>query len=115
VVLILAIQWLKLAWWQLSIFSLVYCGLWLVLTRLAKKEYLSVFRRSIETMSLEPERLTREAGDAATLKLSSRSSARTTSGSFVPSSSWSSSRRRTSSLRSSCTIDPRVRAARSRR
>lgn len=67
-VLILAIQWLKLAWWQLSIFSLVYCGLWLVLTRLAKKEYLSVFRRSIETKALEPERLTREAGDAATLE-----------------------------------------------
>jgi AAA family ATP:ADP antiporter len=68
VVLLLAIQWLKLAWWQLSIFSLVYCGLWLVLTRLAKKEYLSVFRRSIETMELEPDRLTREAGDAATLE-----------------------------------------------
>jgi AAA family ATP:ADP antiporter len=68
VVLLIAIQWLKLEWWQLSILSLVYCGLWLGLTRMAKKEYLSVFRRSIETMSLEPERLTREAGDAATLE-----------------------------------------------
>ncbi len=68
VVLLIAIQWLKLAWWQLSILSLVYCGLWLGLTRLAKKEYLSVFRKSIETMELEPERLTREAGDAATLE-----------------------------------------------
>jgi len=65
---ILAIQWLKLTWWQLSFLSLGYCVLWLVLARQAKKEYLSVFRRSIETMELEPERLTREAGDAATLE-----------------------------------------------
>ncbi len=68
VVLLIAIQWLKLTWWQLSFLSLMYCGLWLVLTRIAKKEYLSVFRRSIETMALEPERLTREAGDSATIE-----------------------------------------------
>ncbi|HLE69130.1 MAG TPA: Npt1/Npt2 family nucleotide transporter, partial [Vicinamibacteria bacterium] len=65
---ILAIQWLKLTWWQLSFLSLGYCVLWLVLARRAKKEYLAVFRKSIETMELEPERLTREAGDAATLE-----------------------------------------------
>ena len=68
VVLLLAIQWLKLTWWQLSVLSLGYCVLWLVLTRIAKKEYISVFRKSIESMELEPERLTREAGDAATLE-----------------------------------------------
>jgi AAA family ATP:ADP antiporter len=68
VVLLVAIQWWKLAWWQLSILSLVYCGLWLVLTRVAKREYLSVFRRSIETKALEPERLTREAGQASTIE-----------------------------------------------
>ncbi len=51
VVLLLAIQWLNLTWWQLSIFSLGYCVLWLVLTRIAKREYISVFRRSIETMA----------------------------------------------------------------
>jgi AAA family ATP:ADP antiporter len=68
VVLLLAIQWLKLTWWQLSFFSLVYCVLWLALTRRAKKEYLAVFKKSIETMTLEPERLTREAGEAATLE-----------------------------------------------
>jgi len=68
VVLLLAIQWLNLAWWQLSFLSLVYCVLWLVLARRAKKEYLAVFRRSIETKELEPDRLTREAGDAATLE-----------------------------------------------
>jgi AAA family ATP:ADP antiporter len=68
VVLLFAIQWLKLTWWQLSILSLVYCGLWLVLARVAKNEYLSVFRRSIETKALEPERLTREAGDPHTLE-----------------------------------------------
>ncbi|HJS73086.1 MAG TPA: Npt1/Npt2 family nucleotide transporter, partial [Vicinamibacteria bacterium] len=68
VVLLLAVHWLKLAWWQLSVMSLVYCVLWLVLARRAKKEYLAVFKKSIETMELEPERLTREAGDAATLE-----------------------------------------------
>jgi AAA family ATP:ADP antiporter len=68
VVLIIATHWLKLTWWQLSFLSLIYCGLWLVLTRVAKKEYLSVFRRSIETMALEPERLTREAADSATIE-----------------------------------------------
>jgi ATP:ADP antiporter, AAA family len=68
VVLLLAIQWLNLTWWQLSFFSLGYCVLWLALTRIAKREYISVFRKSIETMALEPERLTRGAGDAATLE-----------------------------------------------
>ncbi len=67
-VLLLAIQWLKLTWWQLSFLSLGYCVLWLVLARQAKKEYLSVFRKSIETMALEPERLTAEAVDAATVE-----------------------------------------------
>jgi len=68
VVLLIAIQWLKLTWWQLSFLSLGYCVLWLGLTRIAKREYISVFRKSIESMELEPERLTREAGDAATLE-----------------------------------------------
>ncbi len=68
VVLILAIEWLSWTWWQLSILSLFYCVLWLAFTRVAKREYLAVFRKSIETMALEPERLTREAGDFATLE-----------------------------------------------
>ncbi len=68
VVLLLAIQWLNFTWWQLSFLSLGYCALWLGLTRIAKREYISVFRKSIETMALEPERLTREAGDASTLE-----------------------------------------------
>ncbi|MGH9321045.1 MAG: NTP/NDP exchange transporter, partial [Vicinamibacteria bacterium] len=68
VVLLVAIKWLDLVWWQLSVLSLVYCGLWLILTRYARKEYMAVFRRSIETMELEPERLTRAAGDAATVE-----------------------------------------------
>jgi AAA family ATP:ADP antiporter len=68
VVLLVAIKVFDLLWWQLSILSLVYCGLWLVLTRSAKQEYMAVFRRSIESMELEPERLTREAGDAATVE-----------------------------------------------
>jgi AAA family ATP:ADP antiporter len=68
IVLLVAIKLFDLLWWQLSILSLVYCGLWLVLTRSAKREYMAVFRRSIESMELEPERLTREAGDAATVE-----------------------------------------------
>ncbi|HSF17445.1 MAG TPA: Npt1/Npt2 family nucleotide transporter [Vicinamibacteria bacterium] len=68
VILLIAIKLFNLVWWQLSVLSLVYCGLWLVLTRRAKREYMAVFRRSIETMQLEPERLTREAGDAATVE-----------------------------------------------
>ncbi|MGH9390184.1 MAG: HEAT repeat domain-containing protein, partial [Vicinamibacteria bacterium] len=68
IVLIIAIQGLSWTWWQLSFLSLGYCVLWLAFTRVAKREYLSVFRKSIETMVLEPERLTREAGDAATIE-----------------------------------------------
>ncbi len=68
VVLLVAIKLLGFTWWQLSFLSLVYCGMWLVLTRKAKKEYMAVFRRSIETMELTPERLTIEAGDAATVE-----------------------------------------------
>jgi ATP:ADP antiporter, AAA family len=68
VVLLLVIKLLGFTWWQLSFLSLVYCGLWLVLTRQAKKEYMAVFRRSIETMEITPERLTIEAGDAATVE-----------------------------------------------
>jgi AAA family ATP:ADP antiporter len=68
VVLLAAIKLFGATWWQLSILSLAYCGLWLVLTRVARKEYMAVFRRSIETMELEPERLTRAAGDPATVE-----------------------------------------------
>jgi HEAT repeat protein len=68
VVLLVAIKLLGATWWQLSILSLVYCGLWLVLTRYARREYMAVFRRSIETMELEPDRFTRAAGDPATVE-----------------------------------------------
>lgn len=68
VVLLVVIKLFGFTWWQLSFLSLVYCGLWLALTRKAKKEYMAVFRRSIETMELTPERLTIEAGDAATVE-----------------------------------------------
>jgi HEAT repeat protein len=68
VILLVALKRFGATWWQLSILSLIYCVLWLVLTRVARKEYMAVFRRSIETMQLEPERLTRAAGDPATVE-----------------------------------------------
>jgi AAA family ATP:ADP antiporter len=67
-VLLVALKIFGLSWYQLSWFSLIYCGLWLGLTRLAKREYMAVFRRSIETLSIEPERLSPQAGDAATVE-----------------------------------------------
>ena len=68
VVLLIAINVFDFAWWQLSYLSLGYCVLWFALTRRAKREYIAVFRRSIETLSLEPERLTPQSGDLATVE-----------------------------------------------
>ena len=68
VVLLIAINVFDFAWWQLSYLSLGYCVLWFALTRRAKREYIAVFRRSIETLSLEPERLSPQSGDLATVE-----------------------------------------------
>lgn len=68
VVLLVAINVFDVSWWQLSYLSLGYCVLWFALTRRAKREYIAVFRRSIETLSLEPERLTPQSGDLATVE-----------------------------------------------
>jgi AAA family ATP:ADP antiporter len=67
-VLIVAINVFDFTWWQLSYLSLGYCVMWFALTRRAKREYIAVFRRSIETLSLEPERLTPQSGDLATVE-----------------------------------------------
>ena len=68
VVLLVALKVFGATWWQLSFLSLFYCGLWLVLTRVARREYMAVFRRSIETLELEPAQLGRQAGDPATIE-----------------------------------------------
>ena len=68
VVLLVAINVFDFAWWQLSYLSLGYCVLWFALTRRAKREYIAVFRRSIETLSLDPERLSPQSGDLATVE-----------------------------------------------
>ncbi|GMR22882.1 MAG: hypothetical protein BMS9Abin37_1261 [Acidobacteriota bacterium] len=68
VVLLVAINVFDFTWWQLSYLSLGYCALWFALTRRAKREYIAVFRRSIETLSLEPERLSPQSGDLATVE-----------------------------------------------
>lgn len=68
VVLLVAINVFDFTWWQLSYLSLGYCVLWFALTRRAKREYLAVFRRSIENLTLEPERLSPRAGDLATVE-----------------------------------------------
>ena len=67
-ILLVAIKIFGASWWQLSFLSLGYCIFWFVLTRRAKREYRAVFRRSIETLSLEPERLTPRVGDLATVE-----------------------------------------------
>ena len=67
-ILLVATKLLGAEWWHLSLIALVYAALWLPVTRLAKREYLSSFRRSIETLSLEPEELTPQAGDLATVE-----------------------------------------------
>jgi AAA family ATP:ADP antiporter len=67
-ILLVAIKLLGAQWWHLSILAVIYFALWLPLTRLAKREYMSVFRRSIDTMELEPERLTPSAGDMVTVE-----------------------------------------------
>ena len=68
VILLVALNVFGFEWWQLSYLILGYAGMWLILTRLAKREYMATFRRSIETRSLEPERLTPQAGDPATVE-----------------------------------------------
>lgn len=68
IIILVALNVFGFAWWQLSYLTLGYAGLWLILTRLAKREYMATFRRSIETLSLEPERLTPQAGDPATVE-----------------------------------------------
>ena len=67
-ILLVATKLLGAEWWHLSLIALVYAALWLPVTRLAKREYLSSFRRSIETLSLEPEELTPQSGDLATVE-----------------------------------------------
>ena len=68
VVLLIAIKAMGANWYQLSLLSLLYCVLWLVLTRYAKREYISQFRQSIETFQLEPKQLTPDVGDLATIE-----------------------------------------------
>lgn len=68
VILLVTINVFGFTWWQLSYISLIYCVLWFALTRRAKREYMAVFRRSIETLSLEPERLSPQSGDLATVE-----------------------------------------------
>ncbi len=68
IVLLVAVNLMGARWWHLSFIALAYVAMWLPLTRMAKREYLKAFRRSIETLEIEPDRLTTEAGDLATVE-----------------------------------------------
>jgi len=68
VILLVATNLLGAQWWHLSFIALFYVALWLPTTRIAKREYLQAFRRSIASLDIEPERLSPEAGDLATIE-----------------------------------------------
>lgn len=67
--LVLIQPWgLSLAWYQLSIVSLILAGIWYVMARIAKREYLLSFRRSIEQRTVQPEQVRLNAADLATIE-----------------------------------------------
>jgi ATP:ADP antiporter, AAA family len=57
-----------LQWYQLSIVSLVLAGAWFVMARMAKREYLVSFRRSIEQRTVQPDQVRLNAADLATVE-----------------------------------------------
>jgi AAA family ATP:ADP antiporter len=71
VVILVLIQptWgLGLDWPQLSYASLAVAAIWVVGTHVAKREYLSSFRRSIGAMTIAPEAIRADVTDAATIE-----------------------------------------------
>jgi AAA family ATP:ADP antiporter len=59
---------LSLAWYQLSIVSLVLTGIWYVMAHFAKREYLASFRRSLETREMEPAEVRLSGADLSTIE-----------------------------------------------
>jgi AAA family ATP:ADP antiporter len=67
-ILLLVIKVFGFSWVQISYLSLGYCIIWAFMARRARKEYMAVFRKSIETHDLTPVEMKRETGDPATIE-----------------------------------------------
>jgi AAA family ATP:ADP antiporter len=67
-VLLLVIKVFGFTWYQISYLSLVYCVMWIIMARRARQEYMTVFRKSIETHDLTPVEMKPETGDPATIE-----------------------------------------------
>ena len=57
-----------LQWYQLSFVSLILAAVWFVMARMAKREYLSSFRKSIEQRIVQPEQVRLNAADLSTIE-----------------------------------------------
>jgi ATP/ADP translocase/HEAT repeat protein len=68
VLLLIVIKVFGFTWPQISFLSLGYCLIWIYMARSARREYMAVFRRSIETHELTPVEVRRETGDPATIE-----------------------------------------------
>jgi AAA family ATP:ADP antiporter len=68
VLLLLLLKAFNFTWFQLSYFSLALCLAWIATAQLARKEYLAVFRRSLDKRELEPARVTLPAADLSTIE-----------------------------------------------
>jgi AAA family ATP:ADP antiporter len=67
--LVLIKPWgLGFGWRQLSYASLSVTAIWIVTALVARREYLSAFRRSIGTMTIAPDALRAEVTDSATIE-----------------------------------------------
>jgi ATP/ADP translocase/CRP-like cAMP-binding protein/HEAT repeat protein len=67
--LVLIQPWgLGLQWYQLSFVSLMLAAAWFVMARMAKRGYLTSFRRSIEQRIVEPEQVRLNAADLSTIE-----------------------------------------------
>ena len=67
--LVLIQPWgLALQWYQLSFVSLALAAGWFVMARMAKREYLTSFRRSIEQRIVQPEQVRLNAADLSTIE-----------------------------------------------
>jgi AAA family ATP:ADP antiporter len=56
------------SWYQLSFFSLALCLAWMWVARLARSEYVAVFRRSLERREMEPSSITLREPDLSTVE-----------------------------------------------
>ncbi len=68
VALLLVIKVFGFSWYQLSYLSLAYCVVWIFLARRARREYIAVFRQSLEKLDMEPAEMRPQTGDPTTVE-----------------------------------------------